>query len=174
MDKLVTWSYCPVCSSSDLIKDCRRYSCSSCSFCYYCNIASAVAVIIEFEDNIILTRRAKDPCRGMLDLPGGFVDCDESAEAALLREVKEELNITTLANLTYLTSAPNKYLYKNVEYPVLDLIYISRVSHLDNITPQDDVCGYKLIKPQDLHLDEIAFSSTKVGLTRYMQLRGAS
>lgn len=171
MEAEFDWRYCPNCGSEQLARrDPKLFSCPSCQFVYYRNVASAVAGIIEFENRIILTKRAKDPEKGKLDLPGGFVDYDETAENALIREVKEELNIW-VTDVRYLTSASNKYLYKNVEYPVLDLLFICRPVSLDEITPRDDVCQYFLVNPRDIQMDELAFDSTRVGLTHYLRNR---
>ena len=44
-------------------------------------------------NEILLIRRAKEPWKGMLALPGGFVDSGEDPEVAVLRELKEECGI---------------------------------------------------------------------------------
>ena len=55
-----------------------------------------VDIIIEYADGIVLIER-KNPPRGWA-LPGGFVDYGETAEAAAVREVREETGLT-LKNL---------------------------------------------------------------------------
>lgn len=43
--------------------------------------------------HLLLIERGKDPFRGTLALPGGFVRVDEAADEAALRELREETNI---------------------------------------------------------------------------------
>lgn len=44
------------------------------------------------EGEILLIRRAKPPFAGEWALPGGFMEFDENAEQAVVREVEEETN----------------------------------------------------------------------------------
>ena len=58
----------------------------------------AVACFIRnSKGELLLVRRAKEPAKGTLDLPGGFVDMYESAEDAAHREVKEETGLDIAA-----------------------------------------------------------------------------
>jgi 8-oxo-dGTP diphosphatase len=57
----------------------------------------AVAVILDRQLKILLTRRAADAHQGGLwEFPGGKVEAGESVFAALARELKEELDIVPL------------------------------------------------------------------------------
>ena len=42
---------------------------------------------------LLLIERKNEPCTGMWAFPGGFMDIDETAEAAALRELKEETGL---------------------------------------------------------------------------------
>ncbi len=87
--------HCPRCGSkrADLPAD-NSFRCAACGFLYYFNPAIAVAGFVSGPAGLVLfIRRAKEPARGKLALPGGFVDYDETAEEALGRETREEVNL---------------------------------------------------------------------------------
>ena len=42
---------------------------------------------------VLLIKRGSEPCKDMWALPGGFMNIDESAEEAAIRELKEETGI---------------------------------------------------------------------------------
>ncbi|MDH4233470.1 MAG: NUDIX hydrolase, partial [Nitrospirota bacterium] len=55
------------------------------------NPVPTVDAIIRYSDGIILIKRTNPP-EGWA-LPGGFVDCGETLEAAVVREAKEETGL---------------------------------------------------------------------------------
>ena len=52
-----------------------------------------VDVIVQKDNAVLMVRRAKDPFKGMLALPGGFINRGEAAEDAAKREAKEETSL---------------------------------------------------------------------------------
>ncbi|MCX7358185.1 MAG: NUDIX hydrolase [Alphaproteobacteria bacterium] len=50
-------------------------------------------VVFDKADRLLLIRRAHEPFTDRYALPGGFVDVGETAEAAALRELKEETGV---------------------------------------------------------------------------------
>ena len=87
----------------------------------------------------------------------------ETAEAAVRREIQEELGLE-LVSLSYLTSAPNLYVYREVTYTVLDLHFTARVRSFDVVLQAEEVHGFELLHKADVPLDEIAFESHRVAL----------
>src|SRR5215216_4573510 len=59
------------------------------------NPIPAVDFLISKDNNskILLVRRKNDPFKGMLSIPGGFVNEGETAEDAMRREAKEETSL---------------------------------------------------------------------------------
>jgi NADH pyrophosphatase NudC (nudix superfamily) len=158
------FNYCPNCKSSHLnFSKGNKIKCPECKFEYYHNTAGAVAVIIQKGDEILLTVRNKEPQKGFLDLAGGFVDPDESAEHACARELKEELHIfIDESKLQYIYSNPNTYLYKGILYNTLDLFFLYRDDHLSiNDFDSIELKGFVWKKLSDINLTEIAFESQK-------------
>jgi 8-oxo-dGTP diphosphatase len=64
--------------------------------CYvreYRNPAPTVDVILQRDSKVLLVRRMKDPFKGQLALPGGFINEGETAESAVRREALEETSL---------------------------------------------------------------------------------
>ncbi len=124
------FNMCPMCGSKNIKwKDDRKWLCPDCGFDLYCSIAAAVCIVL-FDDqkNLLFEVRAKDPRKGFLCLPGGFVDGGESTEAAMVRECQEELGARIEEkDLTYLCSFPNIYEYKNIEYKTCDVFFAAKL-----------------------------------------------
>ena len=143
--------------------------CDACQKKYYINAAGAVACIIENgAGEILLTRRAFEPSKGMLDLPGGFINLDETAEDAVRREIKEELNLD-ISSLQYIGSSPNRYLYGDLVYFTLDLGFKCTVIDFKEMQVADDVDGYIFLIPNRINFQEIAFPSIRNILKLYFE-----
>jgi 8-oxo-dGTP diphosphatase len=55
----------------------------------------AVDGLVLHEGRLVTVRRENEPFRGMLALPGGFVELGETTVAAVVREVREETGLET-------------------------------------------------------------------------------
>lgn len=89
---LSQFKYCPKCGSAHFeVHNEKSKQCADCGFVYYFNPSSAtVALILNERDELLVCRRAKEPAKGTLDLPGGFIDMTETSEEGVAREVREE------------------------------------------------------------------------------------
>ncbi len=167
------FKFCPACSSGNFsFRQDNSFLCDACGFEFFINAAAAVAALIE-DDNgrLLFTKRAKDPMKGTLDLPGGFVDIMETAEDALRRELKEELNLETSEEV-YFTSCPNTYEYGGITYFTLDLAFVCRVMSFEGITADDEVEGYRFIPIDEIDLGEIGLVSIRKIVSLYLVSKG--
>ena len=71
---LSQFRYCPKCGSEHFdIHNEKSKQCKDCGFVYYFNPSSAsVALILNKQNELLVCRRAKEPAKGTLDLPGGY------------------------------------------------------------------------------------------------------
>ena len=84
----------------------------------------AVGVLIDAKDCVLLTRRLKGThLAGYWEFPGGKVEAGETPEAALIRELGEELGIDTAEScLAPLSFASHAY----DDFHLLMLVYVCR------------------------------------------------
>ncbi len=164
------FSYCPKCQSKLADKENEQFlECLNCNFTYYFNPAPAVAGIIICKGQVLFNVRANEPSKGMLDLPGGFVDKNERLEDALQREVKEELGIS-IDNWRYLTSQTNLYLYKGITYPTCDAIFVSYLDEMPRIEKQEtEVADTLWLTPDYGLLEHIGFESLRKGISLFIE-----
>ncbi len=143
--------YCPRCGSPRFPALTERsFLCRDCGFNLFVNSAAAVACLIfNQKGELLLTRRAIEPHKGALDLPGGFVDPMERAEDAVRRELKEELGLE-VRNLWYLDSRPNEYTFGGITVFTTDLAFRIEPTSLDNLTAADDISSFVWMLPRDV------------------------
>ena len=173
MDATTFFKFCPNCGLQNFeYTNNFKFNCHACDFVLYHNIAAAVAIVFTFEDKLLFTVRNVDPDKGKLDLPGGFIDPGETAEQAACREINEEIGLAILpSDLKYITTAPNNYLYKNVAYRTMDIIYECQLetSTID-IFAKDEIKELIWIKRSKIHLESIGFVSIRSVIGQYYLL----
>lgn len=164
---LSQFKYCPKCGYPDF-KDNndKSKSCNSCGFIYYFNSSAAVVAVIEnIKGEILVARRAKDPAKGTLDLPGGFIDMYETAEEAVCREIKEETRLI-VKSIQYLFSIPNIYPYSNFEVHTVDMFFKCNVDDFSELKAQDDVSELLFISSNELNPSDFGLISVRKGVEK--------
>jgi ADP-ribose pyrophosphatase YjhB (NUDIX family) len=85
-----------------------RHVCTACGAIHYQNPKVVVGCIPQWEDKILLCRRAIEPRHGLWTLPAGFMENDETTIEGAVRETLEEagarvdvLDLHTLFNLPH-------------------------------------------------------------------------
>lgn len=162
MHPLHQFKFCPKCGSSHFVENnFKSKRCETCGFVYYFNPSSStIAIIINSNDELLVATRAHDPAKGTFDLPGGFVDMNETGEEAVIREVKEETGLH-VSQAKYMFSIPNTYVYSGFEVHTLDLVYLCKVDDMQNIKAEDDVASLQFIKISELNPNLFGLRSVK-------------
>ena len=164
---LSSFSYCPRCGQQGLEHiHGRAIHCPSCDLTYFHNVASAVACfVLDEAGRILAVRRARDPEKGTLDLPGGFVDPEETVDDAVRRELREETGLEA-TEVRLLFSIPNVYPYSGVDVYTADLFYLTRVKSFDGATAMDDAGELVIVNPADLRPEAFGLRSIRAGIER--------
>ncbi len=157
MNREHVFKFCPRCAGDFIYTD-NHFKCAACGLQYYLNPAATVAVLIKHADKILLVRRAREPLKGMLSLPGGFIERYETAEEAAAREIKEELNLD-VTSLEYVNSDFNDYDYGGVTYNCLGFAYWATIATFHGMKPQDDVAAVEWWRLEDIKIEEVAFGA---------------
>lgn len=155
-----TYIFCAKCRT-ELQKKHYYKVCPNCGKHYYFNSRPTVTVILrDSKSRILLTKRLHEPFKDWWDLPGGFVEEDESLEQAAEREIKEETNLV-VSDLKYLGSVPEDYLFREEIIPVVAAIFLGSVNDTSKLKVNDDVSDYKFVSEQDIDPEKIAFDNQR-------------
>lgn len=161
--------YCPRCGKDKFsVHNARSKQCDACGFVYYANVASAVACIIKDADGRLLTvRRGREPAKGTLDLPGGFIDPEETAEEGVSREVFEETGLTT-KEIKYLFSVPNLYPYAGMDVYTTDLIFLVECDNLSQAVANDDAAEIVILSHDNINPELFGLRSIKYAIKKLL------
>ncbi len=106
-------TFCPVCGHTLGTREeggRLRQACPNCGYVHYVNPVPAVGLLIEKDGGVVLIRRNNPPHKGEWTLPSGFIEADESAEEAAIREAEEEtglkIEITEMAGVNSFPEGP--------------------------------------------------------------------
>jgi mutator protein MutT len=167
---LSQFRFCPKCGSAEFREhNAKSKRCDACGFVYYFNPSAATVAIIRNErDELLVCRRAKEPAKGTLDLSGGFIDCHETAEEGVAREVMEETGLE-VTHTQYLFSLPNIYPYSGFEVHTEDLFFLCTVRDAGHLEAMDDVAAARWMRPEDIRPEEFGLGSVRKGIERFLK-----
>ena len=165
------FDYCPRCGSNKFeIHDFKSKKCHNCGFVFYFNpIAATVAVIFNNRGELLVARRAKEPAKGTLDLPGGFTDSFETVEEGVAREVKEETGLE-VTSCEYLFSLPNKYIYSGFEEHTLDFFFACKVKEETLPCANDDVEQLCWMPLESICPEQFGLASIRKGVSKIIEM----
>lgn len=170
MHPLELFQYCPKCGSPRFLEhDAKSKRCADCGFVYYFNPSAAtVAFILNDWEELLVCRRAKEPAKGTLDLAGGFLDCCETGEEGVAREVWEETGLQ-VEKAVYQFSLPNTYLYSGFLVHTLDQFFRCQVKDTRHIQAFDDVADTFWLPLDQVHPEDFGLDSVRAGVQRFLE-----
>ena len=143
----------------------ERFVCDSCLTIHYENPKMVIGCIPEWEDSILLCRRAIEPRRGLWTLPAGFMELSETTDQAAAREAMEEANADIeIGELYTLYSLP----HINQVY----LIYRGRLRSLV-FGPGTESLDVQLFREGEIPWNDIAFPVVTYTLENFFADRRA-
>lgn len=161
------YTYCPKCGGGFFQENTYKFVCAKCTYEHYINPAPCVGILLHDEKGrILLGRRKYAPYKGTWDTIGGFIDPDESLEAAARREAEEELGIA-ITDVSYIASITDVYPWHDIAVPILTFLVEAKAEKIDAIIPSDDVAELKFFAAEMLPYDEIAMDNLRDFLKEY-------
>jgi ADP-ribose pyrophosphatase YjhB (NUDIX family) len=136
-----------------------RHVCDACGSIFYQNPKMVVGCIPEWEDRILLCRRAIEPRYGLWTLPAGFMENGETIAQAAARETLEEACARVDIGA----------LYTFINLPHINQVYImfrARLADLD-YAPGTESLEVKLFREEEIPWDDLAFATIRETLTRF-------
>ena len=142
---LSQFKYCPKCGSAHFeVHNEKSKQCADCGF------------------------RAKEPAKGTLDLPGGFIDMTETSEEGVAREVREETGMK-VAKAEYLFSLPNIYIYSGFPVHTLDMFFRCTVEDTLHFEAMDDAADLFFLPLKDIRTEEFGLGSIRKGVGIFLE-----
>lgn len=160
--------YCSNCSASVELTipegdSLPRYVCTVCNTIHYQNPKIVVGCIPEWEDKVLICKRAIEPRLGWWTLPAGFMENNETLAQAAARETLEEANARVeIGNLFTVYSLPH----------ISQVYFLFRARLLDlDFKPGIESLEVKLVSELEIPWDEMAFRVIHDPLKRYFEER---
>jgi ADP-ribose pyrophosphatase YjhB (NUDIX family) len=132
---------------------------------HYENPRIVVGCVAELDGLILICRRAIEPRRGFWTIPAGFMENNETLEAGAARECHEE----ALARVSI------DSLLAVINIPEAHQVHIFFRAHMvdGSFGAGPESLESKLVTPDLIPWDEIAFPSTRYALEQFLEDRAA-
>ena len=142
-----------------------RFVCDACGTIHYQNPRVVVGCVPEHEGRILICKRAIEPRLGYWTVPAGFMENGETLQQGAARESQEEA-MAEVEIGSLLT--------------VVSVVGAHQVHVFFRATLRSPGCGagpesleVKLVLPEEIPWDDIAFQSTRFTLEKYLEDRAA-
>jgi ADP-ribose pyrophosphatase YjhB (NUDIX family) len=139
----------------------HRHVCTRCRTIHYRNPKIVTGCIVEWDDRILLCKRAIEPRYGMWTLPAGYMETGETTVQAATRETLEEANARVEV----------QDLYMVINLPYVDQVYMMYRSRLldGQYSSGQESLEVRLYRKQDIPWDMLAFPAIQETLKYYYQ-----
>ena len=167
--------YCSQCGSKVTLQTVegdnrQRFVCDGCGTTHYQNPTVLVAVYVCVGERILWIRRGIPPAVGRWAIPGGYMENDETPEAAASRELKEETGIAVPDDEMMLISV-SSILHMTQTH----LVFRCHLDELPQTTATEEAHDFGWFVEDDMPWDELAFSSIEPQIRQmYRWLRRGS
>ena len=140
-----------------------RFICDNCDTIHYQNPKLVVGSLPVWNEQILLCKRAIEPCYGLWTLPAGFMENQESLEEAALRESTEEANANLqIENIYSVISLPHiNQIYVIYRAKLLDLDFYAGPESLD----------VQLFNEDEIPWEQLAFKTIEKTLKHFYEDR---
>lgn len=117
------------------------------------------ALVFSSDRKVLLIQRKNPPFKGLWALPGGFVDMDETPEAAVERELEEETGLNEIALKQFHTYGA---LNRDPRHRTVSIVFIGEVEDSTGYSPtgMDDAADAQWFSVDDL--PKIAFDHQEI------------
>ncbi len=136
-----------------------RYVCAACGTVHYQNPKVVVGCLPEWEEQVLLCRRAIEPRHGLWTLPAGFLENNETLHAGAARETLEEAGAHVEVGA----------LYTMISLPQISQVYVifrARLVDLD-FGPGPESLEVRLFREEQIPWEELAFRTIGRTLRNY-------
>ena len=136
-----------------------RHVCANCGTIHYQNPKVVVGCLPEWEDQVLLCRRAIEPRYGLWTLPAGFLENGETVVAGAVRETLEEAHARVEVG----------ELYTMISLPQINQVYMmfrARLADLD-FGPGAESLEVRLFDEDEIPWEALAFRTIARTLRNY-------
>jgi ADP-ribose pyrophosphatase YjhB (NUDIX family) len=136
-----------------------RFVCGACGLIHYQNPKVVVGCLPEYDDQVLLCRRAIEPRYGKWTLPAGFLENGESLAAGAQRETIEEASARVDVG----------DLYTVISLPYINQVYVMFRARLVDLGfgPGTESLEVRLFREEDVPWEELAFRTITRTLRNY-------
>ena len=142
-----------------------RFVCTSCNMVHYKNPLLVLGCVPEWENKILLCKRAIEPRRGFWTVPAGFMENGETMQAAAARECHEEalatVEVGSLLAIVNVTRANQVH-----------VMFRARLLKPE-FAPGPESLEVGLYEEAEVPWADLAFASGEYALRRYYEDRAA-